>query len=273
MQVPMLSPAAPPSRRRASLPLSHTLVAVLMGIVGPAEAAYVRALPPPRPAELDGAAPAPEPAPPSPEPAPVQPAEAPQPAGSDGTCLARLAAIGLVAEPARDQTARGAACTIEEPVRLNALKGERGAAIAFPDRPVVACRLAEPLGRWLAGIVAPVVAVRLGSPLNAVRTGPGYECRPRNRVAGAKMSAHGLGLAIDIAGFDLANGGRVTVAPPGRPGAATLTPWPDTFAALRIASCGWFTTVLGPGSDPYHGDHLHLDIQQHGSSDRYRICQ
>jgi hypothetical protein len=114
---------------------------------------------------------------------------------------------------------------------------------------------------------------RLGSPLTAIRTGPGAECRPRNRVAGAKMSAHGLGLAIDLAGFELGNGTHVTVAPPGRPGAGTVPAWATTFAALRIAACGWFTTVLGPGSDPYHGDHLHLDIQQHGSSDRYRICQ
>jgi hypothetical protein len=42
---------------------------------------------------------------------------------------------------------------------------------------------------------------------------------------------------------------------------------------VRQAACGWFTTVLGPGSDEAHHDHLHVDIQQHGSSDRYRICQ
>lgn len=189
-----------------------------------------------------------------------------------GTCRARLAAMGIVVEDASGQTPRQTACGIDEPVRLLRLNGNGGPAVTFPDRPTIACRLAEPLGQWLGGIVAPVLAARLGSPLAVVRTGPGFECRPRNRVAGAKMSAHGLGLAIDLAGFDLANGTRVTVAPPGR-SAASVAPWPDTFAALRIAACGWFTTVLGPGSDPYHGDHLHLDIQQHGSSDRYRICQ
>jgi hypothetical protein len=45
------------------------------------------------------------------------------------------------------------------------------------------------------------------------------------------------------------------------------------MAAFRTAACGWFTTVLGPGSDAAHADHLHLDIQPHGSSNRYRICQ
>ncbi|WP_099514887.1 extensin family protein [Microvirga ossetica] len=42
---------------------------------------------------------------------------------------------------------------------------------------------------------------------------------------------------------------------------------------MRTAACGWFTPILGSGSDPAHADHLHLDVQQHRSSDRYRICQ
>jgi len=46
-----------------------------------------------------------------------------------------------------------------------------------------------------------------------------------------------------------------------------------TVDAIRIAACGWFTTVLGPGSDEAHTDHMHVDILQHGSSDRFRICQ
>jgi hypothetical protein len=43
--------------------------------------------------------------------------------------------------------------------------------------------------------------------------------------------------------------------------------------SVRAAACGWFTTVLGPGSDAEHTDHLHVDIALHGTSDRYRICQ
>ena len=45
------------------------------------------------------------------------------------------------------------------------------------------------------------------------------------------------------------------------------------FTTLRTAACGWFTTILGPGSDAAHATHWHLDIERHGSSDRYRICQ
>ena len=40
---------------------------------------------------------------------------------------------------------------------------------------------------------------------------------------------------------------------------------------MRALTCGRFTTVLGPGSDGYHEDHIHLDLieRSHG----YRICQ
>ena len=35
--------------------------------------------------------------------------------------------------------------------------------------------------------------------------------------------------------------------------------------------CARFTTVLGPGSDGYHEDHIHLDLMERRNN--YRICQ
>ena len=35
--------------------------------------------------------------------------------------------------------------------------------------------------------------------------------------------------------------------------------------------CARFTTVLGPGSDWYHEDHIHLDLMERRNN--YRICQ
>ncbi|WP_414476500.1 extensin family protein [Microvirga sp. M2] len=112
-----------------------------------------------------------------------------------------------------------------------------------------------------------MVAGSLNTALKNVQTGPGFECRPRNRAETGRLSTHAEGLAIDIAGFELANGSTLRVKPQGE-----AAPDP-TLAAIRKAACGWFTTILGPGSDPDHVDHLHVDVQQHGSSDRYRICQ
>jgi hypothetical protein len=42
---------------------------------------------------------------------------------------------------------------------------------------------------------------------------------------------------------------------------------------LRTSACGYFTTVLGPGSNEAHKNHFHFDLALHGRSDNYRICE
>src|SRR5215218_454433 len=83
----------------------------------------------------------------------------------------------------------------------------------------------------------------------------------------SELSAHASGLAVDIASFELANGEVLSIAE------AKDERKMAVLATLRTAACGWFTTILGPGSDAAHATHWHLDIERHGSSDRYRICQ
>jgi hypothetical protein len=134
-------------------------------------------------------------------------------------------------------------------------------------QPILACRFADRFGHWVGDLVALVLAGSLNTGLKSIQTGPGFECRNRNGVATCKLSAHAEGLATDIAGFELGNGSTLRAKPDAD------TPPNPAFTALRTAACGWFTTILGPGSDAAHADHLHVDIQQHGSSDRYRICQ
>lgn len=213
--------------------------------------------------------------PPAPSEAPARQAPAlPEPAR--GACLERLRGTGSLAEkaPPPPPGTGGASCAIADPIRLSSVAAGQAASVQLPDKPLVDCALAEPLAAWIGGIVAPVLAARFGSPLAAIRTGPGFECRGRNRQAGGKMSAHARGFALDLASFVLSDGRALPVsampkfgapAGPGEPGAS--------LQALRVSACGWFTTVLGPGSDAYHGDHLHVDLERHGSSDRYRICQ
>ena len=75
------------------------------------------------------------------------------------------------------------------------------------------------------------------------------------------MSEHGYGNAIDIAAFTLESGRKVMV----------VDGWsgrPDERGFLRIVrsqACDDFTTVLGPGSDRHHRDHIHLDLQNRRS--------
>ncbi len=225
------------------------------------------------------AAPRPPARPHSSEPTPPQavpvgtppPNSASAPAGSasrSGFCLARLVAAGYKVEPAA-QPSTDPSCHVEDPVKLAAAADPAmpGRAITFPGTPVLACAFAEVFGTFVGEVASPILAARFGGALASVETGPGFQCRPRNNQPGAKPSAHGLGLAIDVAGFTMSDGHVMAVEPAGS------APPDRVFAALRRSACGWFTTVLGPGSDAFHADHMHLDIELHGSSDRYRICQ
>jgi hypothetical protein len=187
----------------------------------------------------------------------------------DEACLDRLMAAGFSFEQVTQHVASNPACVIDTPVKLMAVPaGSRtNASIRLPEEPMLACRFAERLGHFLGELAAPLIAGRLAVEVKAVRTGPGYECRNRNRAANGHLSAHALGIAVDVAAFELANGKALPIKPDGDArGEAAVS-------AVRTAACGWFTTILGPGSDPAHTDHMHLDILIHGSSDRYRICQ
>jgi hypothetical protein len=190
-------------------------------------------------------------------------------AHDDDACLARLRAADIRFDIPAAPAATRAACAIDVPVRLRSIATKtRGVTeIRLPQEPVVSCQFAERLTGWLGKLVAPVIAGRMSAELRAVRTGPGYECRNRNGAATGKLSAHAVGHAIDITQFDLSGGKSIPIKPDGD---ETMQ---DVVASVRTAACGWFTTVLGPGADEAHTDHLHVDMLLHGSSDRYRICQ
>ena len=246
----------------------QVLIAVLALAGEPGSAQPMPPLPPPRPSVA-----------PSPTPPPAAPAEIRQetpgatgpalPAVDADLCPSRLKAAGFEVDVAEQPSDPNERCRIETPVRLKAVPvpSRPGTTVRLGDQPILACRFADAFGHWLGNLVAPVVAGSLATELRSVRTGPGFVCRNRNGAATGKLSAHAEGLAIDIAGFELANGSTLRIKP------EPDTPPGPALSALRTAACGWFTTVLGPGSDEAHADHLHLDVQQHGSSDRYRICQ
>lgn len=151
-------------------------------------------------------------------------------------------------------------------MRLEAIRVE-GTDIAWPDRPLVSCGFALVLAGFTRDAAQPLARALAGRPLTAFGTGGGFECRGRNRAAGARISAHGQGLAIDIAWFVFEGGARERVEAPSGESTSRF------IAALRKAACGWFTTVLGPGSDGAHADHLHLDREPRGRDGESRLCQ
>jgi hypothetical protein len=165
-------------------------------------------LPPPRPsgqsqAQPAGAAAAPLPQ--SAKPLPTGPSDA-------AACLAKLGANHVEAQSVPAPPAPLGDCGISAPVRLTAIGLADGAALTLPDRPVLDCEFAGVFSAYVRELMAPLGAAMLGSPIAALVTGPGYECRGRNRVAGAKTSAHGQGIAIDLAEIVLTDHRRIAVA-------------------------------------------------------------
>lgn len=174
--------------------------------------------------------------------------------------------MGVAFEPVPAPASDSEACRIDEPVRLRSVESA-GHTVRWPDRPLVSCHFAERLAGFTRDALRPMAQGILGASLAAMGSGNGFECRPRNRVAGAKPSAHGRGLAVDVAWFELENGRRLAVeAPAGEDGRRFVD-------AVRKAACGWFTTVLGPGSDAAHANHLHLDAERRGRDGQSRLCQ
>jgi Extensin-like protein C-terminus len=154
------------------------------------------------------------------------------------------------------------ACGATDVVRLEAVVTLDGRRIALNPPAVLRCPMAEALVRWLREEAGPLIAQR-GAPPASLTTAASFECRGRNRVAGGKLSQHGLANALDIRGFTLADGKVVGLTDP-----AVAK---DLRVRLQETACTRFTTVLGPGSDGYHEDHIHLDlIERRGG---YRLCQ
>jgi hypothetical protein len=127
------------------------------------------------------------------------------------------------------------------------------------------CGMISPLNDWLDNTVQTAARDQLGEEVVAIKVAASYSCRPRNNRRGAKMSEHGFGNAIDIAGFTLASGREISVKDDyySRGGEGAF------LKQVRSEACGQFATVLGPGSDAAHRDHLHLDLQNRRSGKSY----
>lgn len=116
---------------------------------------------------------------------------------------------------------------------------------------------------------APLTLAYTGKKLVRIDTGPGLVCRNRYNQPDQKVSEHAKGNALDIAGFRLEDGTSIIV----KPLPSDTEPKPTLMRAYRASGCGYFTTVLGPGSNAAHEEHLHFDYAMRGKGYNYRICE
>jgi hypothetical protein len=156
------------------------------------------------------------------------------------------------------------------PLRLGPAQGNPVAAlgpVAVRPAATLACPIVSALDRWLADSVQPAATRWFGARVVEIKQISAYSCRGMNGNASAHISEHAFGNALDIAAFTLADGRRITVKDGWRG-----TPAEQGFLRdVQGAACQQFSTVLAPGSNAYHHDHIHVDLMRRAS--RRAVCE
>ena len=180
-------------------------------------------------------------------------------------CRAKLDAAGVrytALPPRRD----GAQCGYDDGVRFTA-----GGARQIGFRPAslgVACPVAAALSVWEWQVVQPAAQRHFGSRVTAIDHFGSYSCRRIYGRDAGTWSEHATADAVDIAGFRLADGRRITVV-------GDWTGSGDKAAFLREVrdgACRLFATTLSPDYNAAHRDHLHLDQADRGAMG-WRACR
>jgi hypothetical protein len=183
--------------------------------------------------------------------------------GARCRALLRRAGVRYTALPARSD---GPQCGYVDGVRFRP-----GGALQASYSPAdlgTSCSVAAALALWEWHVLQPAALRHLGSKVDRVEHWGSYQCRRMNHRSDAPWSEHASARAIDIAGFRLADGRRVTVLRnwTGDPAKAAF------LREVRDGACGLFATVLSPDYNAAHRDHLHLDQADRGEWG-WRACR
>ena len=139
--------------------------------------------------------------------------------------------------------------------------------VAIRPAATLACPIVSVLDRWLTETVQPAAQRWFGQRVVEIRQISAYSCRGMNGNPSAHISEHAFGNALDIAAFMLADGRHVTV----KDGWHGLPEEQGFLRDVEAGACQQFTTVLAPGSNVYHYDHIHVDLMRRAT--RRLICQ
>lgn len=159
---------------------------------------------------------------------------------------------GIKGVPIAPIPAKVRGCGLSEGVKVTSVSG-----VALSQPAIIDCTTAKSLHNWVENGIRPAVG-KIGGGLAGLEVAASYNCRTRNNQKGAKVSEHGRGHAVDLSGVRLANGEVISV----------LKGWksrPKVVKAIHRSACGTFGTVLGPNSDRFHQDHIHVDTARYRS--------
>ena len=146
-------------------------------------------------------------------------------------------------------------------IRNRVVLQQVGAASMAPVE--TSCAVALRMAMWERHGVQPAAERYLGASVARIDHFSSYSCRQIRTVGGngGRMSLHATAEAIDISGFRLSDGRRLTLSNDyfGSPDRAAF------MQAVRDAACIWFETTLGPEYNSLHNDHFHLQSRGWGT--------
>jgi hypothetical protein len=215
-------------------------------------------LPEPRPANAPAAEQPAEEAPAE----PAKPSEHAAPAPLPPSACRQALTEDIAIAPSIPDIHGPGGCGGEDLVRLEAIVLPDQHRVAVTPPAPLRCTMATAIADWVRTDVV-ALTKPLGSEPTMLDNFDSYECRGFNRIPGAHLSEHGRANALDVRAIKLADGQSIGLTD--RSAARQLR------EALLHSVCARFMTVLGPGSDGYHEDHIHLDLAERHNN--YRICQ
>lgn len=163
-------------------------------------------------------------------------------------CLASLSEAGVRYEPVADRAIRDG-CGFENAVRVRATN------VAVGEPFTLSCRSALTLALWEKHVLQPVAYAYFEAPVTRIDHYGSYACRNIYGRKDAPLSRHATADALDIAGFTLANGKRVSVARDWKGSDREALFLHD----VHRGACRVFDSVLGPEYNAAHRDHFHFD--------------
>jgi hypothetical protein len=175
------------------------------------------------------------------------------PSPETSQCLSQLGSARANFTPLPDQY-YGAGCSTVGTVKLASLKSDRR-DLALSNLGPVTCPLAESFAGWARFGVDRAAQQILGSALVRIETMGSYSCR--NVAGSSRRSGHASASAIDVSGFVLADGRRITLVQDWSSGSAAER---EFLRTIHTSACKRFGMVLGPAYNAAHRDHLHLEL-------------
>ena len=197
---------------------------------------------------------------------------------SPAACLSALARTGMAYDLLPDRIT-GPGCGFDNAVRLRTAGVRIGAPLPL------SCPMALSFFMWERHALQPAAERHFGRRVAAIEHLGSYACRNINRGEAAYTDAltgprsrHATADALDIAGFTLEGGQRITVLEDWKnSGAATpkksqpmqilQAMQAQMLADAHAGACRFFPGVLGPDYNAAHRDHFHLE------TGGYRMCR